>query len=244
MRLVTAMVMVGALTWGHDAAAQTDETRFFVSLSGALEPGSQDYADNGTFDLYAEQGRLNVAGDVKTGPVLDFGVGAKVAGNFTLGANFHRTSGTAESTVSGAAPHPVFFSRPRSFSATVADLKRTEQALHLSVGYILPISDRLDVHVFAGPSQFRFTQQVVGGVSVAETANLATPNVATTVATRKDNSWGAHVGADLSYALTGNFRLGGYVRYAGAASEFQVVSNTVSTKIGGVQIGAGLRVRF
>jgi len=34
------------------------------------------------------------------------------------------------------------------------------------------------------------------------------------------------------------------VRYAEAASDFQVVNNTVNTKIGGIQFGGGLRVRF
>jgi hypothetical protein len=43
---------------------------------------------------------------------------------------------------------------------------------------------------------------------------------------------------------TTSFRLGGYVRYAEASSDFLVVSNSVTTKIGGVQFGGGLRVRF
>ena len=36
----------------------------------------------------------------------------------------------------------------------------------------------------------------------------------------------------------------GFVRYAAAASEFEVVTNTVTTDLGGIQLGAGLRVRF
>jgi hypothetical protein len=40
------------------------------------------------------------------------------------------------------------------------------------------------------------------------------------------------------------FAVGGFVRYAQASSEFQVVTNTVSTKVGNVQLGGGLRIRF
>ncbi len=251
MRLVMALVVAGLFVGSTDAAAQQgDETRFFLSVSGGFEPGKQSYADDGTFSLYEETGRLSVSSDdLSSGAVLDFGVGAKVAGNFTVGANFHRTSGNGEAAITGQAPHPVFFDRPRTFSATVADQKRTEQALHLSVGYIFALTEQLDLHIYGGPSQFRFTQEVVSGVSITEAGGALTSVTATsTTAVRKDNSWGGHIGADLSYPLFESenavFRLGGYVRYAGAASEFTVVSNSASTKLGGVQMGAGLRVRF
>lgn len=250
MRLVTALVMAGLLAGVNEAAAQTDESRFFLSVSGAFEPGSQTYSDDGTFSLYDEVGRLSVGSDdISSGAVLDFGVGARVIGNFTLGANFHRTTSNAEASVSGQAPHPIFFSRPRSFSATVPDMKRTEQALHLSLGYRVALGEKLDVHFYAGPSQFRFTQDVINSVVITEAgSSFTTVNVTNQSTTRKANAWGGHVGADVSYPLyqSGNtsFRLGGYVRYAEASSEFLVVSNTASTKIGGVQFGGGLRVRF
>lgn len=249
MRLLTTLVAASVLAGAVEAAAQTDQSRFFLGVSGAFEPGTQTYADNGTFTLYDETGRLTVGSEISSGAVLDFGVGARVGGNFLVAANFHRTSSTDEATVSGQAPHPIFFDRPRSFSATVADLKRTEQALHLSIGYRLGLTDKLDLQILAGPSQFRFTQEVVGGVSIAETGGtLTSVNATSTVANRKANTWGGHVGADLSYAMyqsdETSFRLGVYARYAEAASEFLVVSNPANTKVGGTQFGAGLRVRF
>jgi hypothetical protein len=247
MRVAAALMVAAVVMAGPSSAlAQTaDGSRFMLSLSGAFEPGTQTYADDGTFLLYDETGRLNVSSELSSGAVLDFGVGAFVRGNWTLGAHFHRTSSTDEAAVDGSAPHPLFFNRPRPFSATVADMKRTEQALHLSAGYLLPVNEKFDVHVYAGPSQFRFSQEVVAGATVTDAGSFAVSYV---VERRKQNAWGGHVGADLSYAIYQNapmsFRLGAYVRYAGASSEFQVVSNTVTTKLGGVQIGGGLRVRF
>ena len=249
MRFVTALAVAGVLAGVTGAAAQTDESRFYLSVNGAFEPGSQTYQDDGTFSLYDETGRLSVGSEFSSGAVLDFGVGARVAGNFLVGASFHRTSSLAEATVSGQAPHPIFFDRPRSFSTTVADLKRSEQALHLSVGYRIPMGEKLDLQITAGPSQFRFSQEVVGGVTITEQGGtFAAVNTTYSNERRKKNAWGGHVGGDLSYAVyqndTTSFRLGAYVRYAGASSEFEVVSNTVSTKLGGVQFGGGLRVRF
>lgn len=88
----------------------------------------------------------------------------------------------------------------------------------------------------------------MGGVTITEQGGtFAAVNTTYSNERRKKNAWGGHVGGDLSYAVyqndTTSFRLGAYVRYAEASSEFNVLS-TVSTKIGGIQFGGGLRVRF
>lgn len=249
MRIVTALVMTGLLAGVSEASAQTDDTRFYINLNGAFEPGTQTYADDGTFRLYDETGRLSVSSEVSSGAVLDAAAGIKVTGGFTFGLGFHRTSSSDTATVSGAAPHPVFFDRPRNFTQTLDALTRTEQALHLSIGYMVMVGEKLDLHITAGPSQFRFAQQVPGSVTIAETGSAFTTVQATVaVEQRKRNAWGGHIGADLSYPVfesgAAAFRLGAYMRYAAASSEFQVVTNSVTTKLGGVQIGAGVRVRF
>lgn len=250
MRFAAAMVLAGAVALiPTGVSAQTDESRFYINVNGAFEPGTQTYADDGTFRLYDENGRLSVASEVSSGAVLDFSAGARVTGNFTVGLGFHRTSSSDEATVSGTAPHPIFFDRPRSFSQTLSDLTRTEQALHISVGYLVKVGEKLDLHITAGPSQFRFAQQVPGSVTITETgSSFTTVNATVAIEQRKRNAWGGHVGADLSYPIyeagATQLRLGGYVRYAEASSSFVVVTNTASTKIGGIQYGAGVRIRF
>lgn len=249
MRFLTVLATAGLLAGVGTAAAQTDDTRFYINVNGAFEPGTQTYSDDGTFRLYDENGTLSASSEVSSGAVLDFAAGAKVAGNFTLGLGFHRTSSSDAATVSGTAPHPIFFDRPRSFSQTLDALERTEQALHISIGYMAMIGEKLDVHITAGPSQFRFSQQVPASVTISETGSTFT-TVQATVATaaRKRNVWGGHIGADFSYPVFESgaavFRLGAYARYAAASSEFEVISNSVTTKLGGVQVGGGVRVRF
>ncbi|MGD9903705.1 MAG: hypothetical protein AB7U83_09550 [Vicinamibacterales bacterium] len=243
--MVAAMVVAGPAT----AWAQVDESRFMLSLNGAFEPGDETFTDDGTFTLYDEAGRLTVSSRSSTGAILDLGVGARVVGNFTLGVSAHRGASSDEATVIGQAPHPIFFNRPRSFSVTVAETKRIEQALHFSAGFLVPLGERFDVHLYGGPSQFRFSQQVIGEVVIQEANAAATAVTATPeIVARKKNSWGGHVAADFSYKVAqignGSFRLGAFVRYAQASSEFPVLSSTVSTKIGGMQYGGGLRVRF
>ncbi len=250
MRFLAAVAVAGFVALGaQSASAQTDDSRFYINLNGAFEPGSQTYADDGTFRLYDETGRLSVSSEVSTGAMLDLAVGGRVTGPFTFGLGYQRASSSDPATVSGTAPHPIFFDRPRAFTQTVPDLTRTEQALHFSVGYLVMVGEKLDLHITAGPSQFRFTQQVPGTVGIEETSGQFTavrPVVG--VVTRKRNDWGAHVAADVSYPVyeLGQtiFRVGAFLRYAEASSDFQVVSNSVKTDLGGFQMGAGVRVRF
>jgi hypothetical protein len=250
MRLFTALVVVGIGVCGARAAyAQAEEPRFMLSLNGAFEPGDEEFTDDGAFTLYDEDGRLTVSGRSSTGAILDMGVAARVVGRFTLGVNAHRGASADEAGVSGQAPHPIFFNRPRSFSVTVPETKRIEQALHFSAGVLVPLGEKLDVHIYGGPTQFRFSQQVVGSVAISEASSAFTAvNVTPTIVARKRNVWGGHIAADFSYPVfrigNGDFRLAGFLRYAQASSEFQVVTNTVATKVGSVQIGGGLRVRF
>lgn len=245
--MVAAVVLVGPSV----AAAQTDESRFMLSLNGAFEPGDEEFSDTGSFTLYDEAGQVTVGGRSSTGAILDMGVAARVVGRFTLGVNAHRGASSDEATVSGQAPHPIFFNRPRSFSVTVAETKRIEQALHFSAGVLVPLGEKFDVHLYGGPSQFRFSQQVatVAAANITEANGQFTAvNVSPVIVARKKNSWGGHIAADFSYQVAqignGSFRLGAFVRYAQASSEFDVVSNTVSTKVGAIQYGGGLRVRF
>jgi hypothetical protein len=247
---VAAAVVVAMLAFGPGLAfAQTDEPRFMLSLNGAFEPGDEEFTDDGPFTLYDEAGRITVTGRSSTGALLDMGVAARVTGRFTLGLSGHRGASADEATVTGQAPHPIFVNRPRSFSVTVPETKRIEQALHFSAGALVQLTEKLDVHIYGGPSQFRFSQQVVGDVVVAETGGAFTSvNVTPTIVARKRNVWGGHIAADFSYPVAqignGDFRLGAFMRYAQASSEFLVKSNTVSTKVGGVQMGVGVRVRF
>jgi hypothetical protein len=249
MRVAAAVMVAGMLAAPEAAWAQPAETRFLLSLSGAFEPGSESFTDDGTFTLYDEAGRLSVASEVSTGAIIDLGVGMVVRAPFTLGLGVHRGASADTVSVSGQAPHPIFFNRPRSFSLEIDDVKRIEQAVHFSAGVLLPINEKFDVHIYGGPSQFRFSQQVVSSVTITEASGAFTAvNVTPAIEARKKNTWGGHIAADFSYAVVeldnAVFRLGAFLRYAQASSEFQVVNNTVSTKVGGMQYGAGLRVRF
>ena len=114
---------------------------------------------------------------------------------------------------------------------------------------MLPINDKIDVHVTGGPSFFRLTQDVVSDITITEAGSpFTTVNTTPVVAERRRSVTGANIGADVSYKLhdtTGvAVGVGGFLRYSGATAKVTVMQNEVDSDVGGVQIGFGIRVRF
>jgi hypothetical protein len=235
----------------RDAAAQASQAwtdRGYVNLNVGFESTSGTLNDATTFTLYDEAGTKAVEASTDSGSIFDFSVGSRVWRNVSVGIGYHRGSTSGEAAVSASVPNPLFFNRHRAVAFGVSDLNRTEQAFHIQVGYMLPISDKLDVHVFAGPSFFRLKQDVVADVSFAETGNNAVVNGTGVVQERSDSAGGANIGVDVAYKLyeTLDWKVGAgmFIRYAGASGKVTVMQNTLDSDVGGLQIGFGARVRF
>ena len=215
----------------------------FESTSGALN-------DATTFRLYDEDGTKTVEHAVDSGALIDFSFGGRVWRNVSLGLGFHHEGTTSQAAVTASVPNPQVFNRNRSVAIVADDLGRSERAFHLSVGYMLPLNDRLSVHVFAGPSFFRLSQDVVSDVSFTEQPpSFTTVTAAPVVTERSKSATGAHFGGDVSYIFYQNaaVKLGGgaFLRWAGATAGVPVLGTTeIESDLGGLQLGFGARVRF
>jgi hypothetical protein len=245
---MTAVVLLGA---SLPAAAQSTpwEDRVFANLSFGVQAGSAETSRNGTFVVYDETGSVQSTAEFGSFAILDVAVGARVFGNFGVGLAYHDGGTSGSGTVTGTAPHPLFFGQPRNFSETFEDAQRDEQATHLQLGYMLPLGDSLDVFVYGGPSWFRVSQQMVTSATFIEQGPPYTNiTVLPAVETVKTNATGYNIGADATYILytTESLRLGvgGFMRYTGANAELDVNGARVETDMGGFQIGFGARVRF
>lgn len=233
------------------ASAQTVQDwldRGYFNVNAGFGSTSGTLNDATTFRLYDETGTRRVTQPVDGGPFFDFSVGTRVWRNASVGLGYHRGSSSNNATVEATVPHPLFFNSLRAVSLATGDLNRTESAVHLQFGYMLPLSDRLSVHVTAGPSFFRLKQDVVSDVTFSEAAPFTTVNATPVVTERSDSAAGINVGADVSYLFYEAYdvKVGGgmFVRYSGATAEIPVLANTAETDLGGLQIGFGARVRF
>jgi hypothetical protein len=248
----TAVVCIALVAGARDAAAQIGEPwtdRGYFNLGGGFESVSGQLNDAGTRQIYGEQGNLSISQAVDSGSFFDFGAGARVWRNVSVGFAFHSGGTHSEASVSGSIPHPAFFNRPRALALSVPDLERNERAVHLQFGYMLPLTERISVHVSLGPSFFKLRQDVVGDVTLTENlSNLNVVNATPVIAEREDSPTGFNIGADVAFNAytSGRFKVGGgmFVRYAGASANIQVLDNVVDSDVGGLQVGFGVRTRF
>lgn len=249
------VLLVAALAMGSPAAAQTRPAprprptlsdRVFVSINGSYRVGSDDFSDRITFRENAEDGRFDTNYTVSSGPAFDLSGGAVVWRNLGIGVGATRFSRSTSTIVAGSVPHPFFFDRPRTISGDVTGLKHEEIGLHVQARGVFPVRNRLQVMVFGGPSFFRLKQGIVNDVDFSETYpfDVATFRQAVT-STAIESTLGFNVGGDIGYFFTRQLGVGFGAQFAGTTVETPSPGGgTINVKVGGVQAGGGLRLRF
>lgn len=247
LSVVVCGLMLGV---AQTAAAQGKwDDRAYINIGFGVESGSSDLNDGKTFTKYDEPAEVISTSTFSSGSLFDVGVGARVFSNFSVGVGYHQEDNTADGTLTGSIPNPIFFNQPRTFTTTVPGLTRKENAVHLVFGWMVPVGSNFDVLVFAGPSFFRLEQEVVSDVSIAEKAPPFSEVVVEPKRTVvKQNPTGYNVGADATYVFWQNdsVKVGGgfFIRYATATADVQLATQSKPTKVGGLQFGFGGRFRF
>ncbi|MGE0865076.1 MAG: hypothetical protein AB7P34_14355 [Vicinamibacterales bacterium] len=251
MRKLAVLMVLGVLVAGtREAAAQGEPAdRVYLNIGFGVESGSTDSNDTKQYTLYDETATTNTSATWTSGSFFGGGVDFRVFKNLTVGLAYHQETNTSDTAVTGDVPHPIFFNRPRTFSADAGGMYRRENATHLSFGWIVPITPKLDVLVSAGPSFFRLQQDVVSDVTIAERGGDFTEVVvAPTVVTQKRSATGYNVAADVTYMLWQNDSMrigaGGFFRYTEAKTDVRLLVSDFDTTIGGLQFGFGARIRF
>jgi hypothetical protein len=247
-REVSAQATPAPSTSQGSALTQAWTDRGYFNFNVGFETSSGTLTDNVSFTLYEETGTKSVTQDVDSGSLIDLSAGTRVWRNVSVGIGFHRGSNSSEATGTASVPHPVFFNRNRVTTVAASDLQRTEQAIHLQFGYMIPVTNEFSIHVMGGPSFFRLKQDVIGDMTFTEGPGNTTVTATPTIITRTDNPTGVNIGLDVMYLLYNSdaYRIGGgaFLRYAGASAKIPVIANEVDTDVGGLQIGFGARVRF
>jgi outer membrane protein with beta-barrel domain len=223
--------------------------RAYFNFNIGFETTSGTLNDSVTFPLYGESGLKSVEQNVDSGSFIDFSGGTRVWRNVSVGIGYHRGSNTSEASGTASVPNPIFFNTNRAAAVSASDLDRTEYAVHLQFGYMIPLSDVLSVHVTAGPSFFRLQQDVLSDMTFTEGGfPFSTVTATPVVVERKDSVTGVNAGVDVAYQFYdgGDYKIGAgvFLRYAGASARITVIENEVDSDVGGLQIGFGARFRF
>jgi len=221
--------------------------RIYVSVNGAFQTGGDNFGETVTFRENAEDGRFTTDYEVKSGPALNVSVGAGLWRNIGVGVGVTRYSKNTPTAFSASVPHPFFFNRPRDVEGEVAGITREELAVHVQARATFVPTRRVQAVVFGGPSFFSVKQGIVNDFEISEMYPYDTATFNRGISTNVDESKiGFNVGADVGYFFTRQVGVGGSVQWAAATIDAPASGGTGSfdIKAGGLQVGAGLRLRF
>jgi opacity protein-like surface antigen len=245
MNQVTKAVLsacVLALTTSPAAFAQGPLYRGLLSVNFGMQATSRTLNESGTFALYEETGTVEGSREVGSGPLFDASGAFKVWNNVMVGVGYSWFSAKGDVPLDVRVPDPLHFDRPRAATLTLADAAQTEQAVHLQVLFDVPLTEKIALTFGGGPSFYSVEQDVLDEVVAMEGDTLT---VTGTTASVSDSAVGYNAGADLSYMFMERVGAGLVVRYSGATVKLPDGEGvTRDVKVGGFQVGGGLRFRF
>jgi hypothetical protein len=229
-----------------EAAAQSDVPRGFISVNGGYQMTARDFRDGAPFRENVENGRFDTDYAVGSGALFDLAGGVRVWRRLALGVGVTRLSNDVTADLSGTVPHPFFFGRPRLVSAPLGGMTRDERGVHVQARLVVPAGNKFEATFFGGPSFFQLTQRIVTGFNYSEEYPydaVAFDHVDTVEAT--ESAVGVNVGSDLALFFARHVGVGGTIQFATASVDVpSATGQTQDLKVGGTQVGAGIRFRF
>jgi hypothetical protein len=225
------------------AASSLQDPRWFASLNGGVQTGSQDLTRSVTFGLYDETATVGTEQSIENGGFIDISGAARLYEQYGVGLAYNSLSKSNPGTFSASLPHPVFFDQPRTLTGS-ATLEHEEKAVHVSAMWFMQYTDKIDFAFGIGPSFFTVRQGFIRGISFTENVTSVTLN-AVDAPTLKESGVGFHLSGDVTYAVTRNIGAGVLLRYTRGGVTFDIADGeSVDVDAGGFQIGGGIRLRF
>lgn len=247
----TTRVLVTVLALACASAASAQQTtpatasqstmplggKAFVNVNIGAQTQSATMNRDFTFDIYGQTASVTTTATVDGGPLFDLSIGYRFMPRFgaALGYSTFSSTGTAQGAAS--IPSPLFFNRPAAVTITATPAKRSDRNMYLVLVGFMPLTDKVELSAFVGPSATRVQQELIVDVSVP----AGTQNVVSTIQSQSATAKGVNIGADITYALMKQLGAGVFVRYNGGSVDLTTLK---SVKAGGLQMGIGARARF
>ena len=228
-------LMHSSASW---AMAQTNiPTKTFIDVNVGVQPVSQTIDTTFSVPVYGQVATAAATQRIGGGPLFDISVGYKVWHDVAVSVGFSSFSRT--STVAGTAsvPSPLFFNQFQTVDIGGATATHTDRNIYVLVVWFLPVTDKIDIAVSAGPSGTSVKQEVVSSITIP----AGTQNAVALVESQSKTAKGVNVGFDATYLIRKSYGAGIFIRYNGGSVDLPSVGNV---KAGGFQMGIGARLRF
>ena len=248
-RTISVLGTVLALTYASAATAQqttpatTSQSamplggKVFVAVNAGAQTRSSTINNDFSFPIYGQTATVTTTASVGSGPIFDLSVGYRFMPSLGVALGFSSFSSTGTAQGAASIPSPTFFNRPAAVTINAVDAKRTDRNMYLVLVGFVPITEKIELSVFVGPSLTRVQQELVADVSVP----AGTQNVVSTIQSQSGTAKGVNIGADIAYQFLKQLGAGVFLRYNGGSVDLTTVQGV---KAGGLQVGIGARLRF
>ena len=230
---ITAITLAAAST----VSAQTrSSTKIFLDVNVGAQTQARTVTTSTSFPLYGETAVISGAESVDGGPIFDIAGGYRAVRNLSVGVGFSHFSKSGDGSLIASIPNPNIINQPAQSTATATDLAHKEDSTYVIAAYTMPMMHNIEATVFAGPSFFHLKQDVLSATvaSGTQTANASAQS-------ETGSSTGANVGVTFDYLAAANYGVGVFLRWNGASVD---LPSAKGVKVGGFQLGVGLRLRF
>ena len=231
--LLAGLTLTGSLT--TTAYAQSPSSGF-VDINGGAQTQSRTFKASTSFPLYGETAGISSAQAIDSGGLFDVSGGYRIVPVFGIGVGVSTFSRSGDGSLAASIPSPAAFNKAANVTNSVADLKHSEVATHVLLAFFVRLTGKIDATVSVGPSFFRVSQDILSATVLA-----GTQNISAATHREKANTTGVNGGVSLNIMVAPKYGLGAFARYAGATAS---LPSTGDLKVGGLQVGGGLRLRF
>lgn len=246
--LLSILLLLTAAT--TPAVAQTFEKGWVDVNFGVATAAEDSYTSTRVLTISGEAGGASVAYSLPRGASFDVGGGYMFSPRIGIGVSLAGTAHQDHAGLAISVPHPLYFNAS-AMDADVTDgtLTRAEGAWHIHGMIVAAQTPRVRVRVFGGPSYFLAKQDTVTTIRYDQRFGLLnTGNIVdiTTYNTEENEAtgWGFHAGGDVSVFFNRVFGVGALVRVSRGSVDLPDYGGAESRKVGGVQFGGGLRLKF
>ena len=213
------------------------EQKLFANIEFGAQPTQRTVTSSTSFSLYDETATVTTSQPIHNGPLFGGSVGYRFMPNVGVAVGFtYFNARSSDSDIVASIPDLLFFNRSKTVTATATGLKHKQLGVHLQAVWFHPVSEKLEVVLAGGPSLFNVKHDLATATVVTGTQNLTTA-----ITTQSKSAIGFNVGGEGNYRLAPNYLLGIFVRYTMGKTDLPAVPDL---KVGGLQAGLGLRLRF
>jgi hypothetical protein len=213
------------------------EGTYFISLSAGVQPQERSFGTTSTFTSFNETGTTETAQNIARATFIDLTGGYQFTRRLALGLGIWGSRADSAVAATAVLPDAVLFNRFQTVNFTADDLSQLVTGFNVQLMFRQPLGDRLDVTLSLGPTLL-YVRQQVGVVTVTpNTLNAVLEPITQSKATMK----AGHAGLEVGFRLRDGFGLGVFARYAGGEVD---LPSAPKLRVGGTQIGGGLRFRF